>query len=177
MKPWHMLYHRLNLETVMLNWRSQICMTVFQNRWVERRKYPRGSWCTKIRRQDEAFRDMQELPCGQNLGLTGGGNPDLDSLEGAVWGSVEHRGPLMSHLAPPPSLGGPLRLPHSQAQLNQDGLQCPPSSLVLTQQGARPQIISWEMWYWRELWGQKMPGRVVSADSGQEWPKPGIVSS
>lgn len=49
------------------------------------------------------------MPCGQTLGLTGGGEPDLDPLEGAV-GGAEHTEPLTSHLAPPPSLGGPLRL-------------------------------------------------------------------
>lgn len=84
------------------------------------------------------------MPCGQTLGLTGGGEPDLDPLEGAVWGALEHTEPLTSHLAPPPSLGGPLRLPHGHAPLSQDGLQCPPSSLVFTQQGRRPGMISWE---------------------------------
>lgn len=73
------------------------------------------------------------MPCGQTLGLTGGGEPDLDPLEGAVWGALEHTEPLTSHLAPPASLGGPLRLPHGHAPLSQDGLQCPPSSLVFTQ--------------------------------------------
>ena len=147
-------------------------MTIFQSRWIEWRRYLRGSWCTKVKRQDEAFRDVQEMPHGQTLGLTGGGESDLDPLEGAVWGALEHREPLTSHLVPPPSMGGPLRLPHAQAPLSQDGLQCPPSSLVFTQQGGRPGMISWEMWCWGELCGQEIPG-----EGSQCWQWPGVAKA